>query len=37
MSAPLPRVGEWLQQRFPVEQELLVQAGSEPIPGHLNR
>ena len=37
MSASLPRVGEWLQQRFPVEQELLVRAGSEPIPGHLNR
>ena len=37
MSASLPRVAEWLQQRFPVEQEILVQAGSEPIPGHLNR
>ncbi len=36
MSAPA-RPLDWLRERFPLDEDLLRAAGSEPIPGHLKR
>jgi quinol-cytochrome oxidoreductase complex cytochrome b subunit len=38
MKGPvLVRTNEWLKERFPVDQQVLVSMGSEPVPGHLKR
>ncbi len=37
MIAALSRAGAWIGKRFPVDQQVLVSLGSEPVPGHLNR
>lgn len=33
----LERANEWLRDRFPIDQQVLVSMGSEPVPGHLKR
>lgn len=40
MSLPanaLARANDWLRERFPIDQQVLVSMGSEPVPGHLKR
>lgn len=36
MSA-IARANDWLRHRFPIDQQVLVSMGSEPVPGHLKR
>jgi len=31
------RVNDWLRDRFPIDQQVLISMGSEPVPGHLKR
>lgn len=33
----LVRANDWLRERFPVDQQVLISMGSEPVPGHLKR
>jgi quinol-cytochrome oxidoreductase complex cytochrome b subunit len=37
VPSPLVRVNDWLRDRFPIDQQVLVSMGSEPVPGHLKR
>jgi quinol-cytochrome oxidoreductase complex cytochrome b subunit len=37
VGSPLVRANDWLRERFPVDQQVLVSMGSEPVPGHLKR
>jgi len=37
MVRAITQVGDWLKTRVPLDQDFLVAAGSEPIPGHLAR
>ncbi len=37
ISSSLIRANEWLRERFPIDQQVLVSMGSEPVPGHLKR
>ena len=30
-------ISAWFQERFPVDQQVLISMGSEPVPGHLKR
>ena len=36
-SRAMDSLGEWFKERFPIQQETLVELGSEPVPGHLKR
>ena len=33
----LVRANDWLRERFPVDDQVLISMGSEPVPGHLKR
>ncbi len=37
MPRRLTRASEWLKERFPVNEQVLITFGSEPVPGHLKR
>jgi len=37
ISTALVRANDWLKERFPVDQQVLISMGSEPVPGHLKR
>ena len=37
VTSALTRANDWLRARFPVDQQVLVSMGSEPVPGHLKR
>lgn len=37
MAGAVSNLADWLKSRFPVDEEMLFAAGSEPIPGHLHR
>ena len=37
VASSLKRANDWLRERFPVDQQVLVSMGSEPVPGHLKR
>ena len=37
VTSALTRTNDWLRARFPVDQQVLVSMGSEPVPGHLKR
>lgn len=36
-SSIVVRVNDWLRERFPIDQQVLISMGSEPVPGHLKR
>lgn len=36
-TSALVRGNDWLRERFPVDQQVLISMGSEPVPGHLKR
>jgi len=36
-GSALVRANDWLRDRFPIDQQVLVSMGSEPVPGHLKR
>lgn len=37
VSSAVMRANDWLRERFPIDQQVLVSMGSEPVPGHLKR
>jgi quinol-cytochrome oxidoreductase complex cytochrome b subunit len=37
VSSALVHTNEWLRHRFPVDHQVLISMGSEPVPGHLKR
>ncbi len=37
IASPMVRASEWLHERFPIDQQVLVSMGREPVPGHLKR
>ncbi len=37
VAGALVKANDWLRDRFPVDQQVLVSMGSEPVPGHLKR
>ncbi len=37
VESSLVRANDWLKERFPIDQQVMVSMGSEPVPGHLKR
>lgn len=37
VASALVRANDWLRERFPIDQQVLISMGSEPVPGHLKR